>query len=91
MPQVRYRIEYTAEVVEQQLPGLPRTIRERILKAIEARLTLAPLDYGKPLQSNFKNHRRLRVVDYRVIYRVYEEKILVLIVEIDHRKDVYES
>lgn len=91
MPQVRYRIEYTAEVVEQQLSGLPRTIRERILKAIEARLTLAPLDYEKPLQSNFKNHRRLRVVDYRVIYRVYEEKILVLIVEIDHRKDVYES
>lgn len=91
MPQVRYRIEYTAEVVEKQLPGLPKTIRERILKAIEARLTIAPHDYGKPLQYHLKNYRRLRVGDYRVIYRVHEEKILVLIIEIDHRKDVYDS
>lgn len=32
---------------------------------------------------------RLRVGDYRVIYKIYEDKIIVLIINIKHRKDVY--
>ncbi len=86
-----YVIEFTGEVLEEQLPKIPKTMRQRILKAIQERLSVAPLDYGKPLQYKLKNHRRIRVGDYRVIYRVYEDRILVLIVEIDHRKDVYED
>lgn len=86
-----YVIEFSEEVLEEQLPKIPKTMRQRILKAIEERLLTAPLDYGKALKYNLKNHRRIRVGDYRVVYRVYEEKILVLIIEIDHRKDVYED
>jgi mRNA interferase RelE/StbE len=86
-----YVIEFTDEVLEEQLPKIPKTMRKRILDAIKERLSIAPNDYGKPLKRNLKNHRRLRVGDYRVIYRVHEDKILVLIVEIDHRKDVYED
>lgn len=44
---------------------------------------------GKPLVREWKNHRRLRVGDYRVIYKIIEERIVVLIVEIDNRKEIY--
>lgn len=32
----------------------------------------------------------MRVGDYRVIYKVFEDRVVVFIVEIDHRKQVYE-
>lgn len=61
----------------------------RIKKAIEERLTYLPNDYGKELIREWKGHRRLRVGNYRIIYKIFEDKVLVLIVEIDHRKDAY--
>jgi mRNA interferase RelE/StbE len=84
----RYLIEYDVGI-EDKLKEIPKTMRLRIKKAIEERLTLAPSEYGKPLINEWKDHRRIRVGDYRVIYRVFEDRVIVFIVEIDHRKDVY--
>lgn len=86
-----YLIEFTKKVKEQQLSKIPKTMRQRVLKAIESRLTISPNDVGKPLVKEWREHRRIRVGDYRVIYRVFEDRVLVLIVEIDHRKDVYKQ
>lgn len=92
----RFTIEYKPNVREFLLT-IPKNIRDRIKLAIEQRLTVAPNDYGKPLTKEWKEHRRLRVGDYRVIYKVqdskhliFEETVLVLIVELDHRKQVYD-
>ncbi|MDZ4838686.1 MAG: type II toxin-antitoxin system RelE/ParE family toxin [Bacteroidota bacterium] len=38
-----------------------------------------------------KGHRRLRVGDYRVIYRIESETNTVIVVAIKHRKDIYED
>lgn len=84
----RFRIEY-APKTEDQIKRLPKNIRDRIKIAIESRLTIAPNDYGKPLTKEWKEHRRLRVGDYRVIYKVFEDRVIVFIVDIDHRKDIY--
>lgn len=88
MEKAKYIIEYDIGI-EEKLEKIHKTIRERIRKAIELRLTTSPNEYGKPLTKEWKDHRRIRVGDYRIIYKVFEEKVLVLIVEIDHRKDVY--
>jgi mRNA interferase RelE/StbE len=85
-----YIIEYLSSVVENDVPSLPKTMRDRIKKAIDSRLTVDPVGYGKPLQYTLKGHRRLRVGDYRVVYRIMPERQRVLIVAIDHRKDIYE-
>lgn len=90
MEKTRYLIEYDT-AVEEKLRKISKTIRNRIKDAIEKRLMIAPLDYGKPLVREWKGYRRLRVGDYRIIYRIFEERIVVFIVEIDHRKDVYED
>ena len=84
----RFRIEYERGI-EEKLRQIPKTIRERIRKAIVERLMTSPNDYGKPLLREWKSCRRIRVGDYRVIYQVLEETVVVLIVEIDHRKDIY--
>lgn len=84
-----YDIEYLDHVVEEDISQLPKTMKIRIKKAIESRLTLDPVSLGKPLRYSFVGHRRLRVGDYRIIYRINPKKRLVTIVGIKHRKDVY--
>ena len=86
-----YTIEYLDSVVEDDIPDLPKTMRELIKRAIETRLIADPIGLGKPLRYSFVGHRRIRVGDYRVVYRVDPKKFIVTIVLIKHRKDVYES
>jgi len=86
-----YTLEYFESVVKRDIPALPKTMRLRIKKAIEERLVVDPISYGKPLQYALKGHRRLRVGDYRVVYRILSERRCVLIVAIDHRKDIYDE
>jgi mRNA interferase RelE/StbE len=84
-----FSIEYLETVVEEDIPALPKTMRLRIKNAIETRLTSDPVGLGKPLRYSFIGHRRIRVGDYRIVYRIDIQKALVIIVLIKHRKDVY--
>lgn len=86
-----YIIKYLPIVVEEHIPELSSTAKVRIKKAIEERLTIDPLGFGKPLRYSLKGHRRLRVGDYRVIYRVEPKTHMVLIVAIKLRRDSYEE
>ena len=89
--EMNYEIEYVDNVVNEDIPNLPKSIKIRIKKAIESRLKNDPVGYGKPLQYSLKGHRRLRVGDYRVVYRIDEPAKMVLIVAIKHRKHIYNS
>ena len=84
-----YEIEYLKSVTEKDIPKISAPDRKRIKKAIEDKLQTNPIEFGKPLQYSLTGCRRLRVGDYRVIYRI-EETRTVLVVKIGHRRDVYE-
>ncbi len=86
-----YKVFYDLGSKKKDYERIPPAIREIIRKAIEKKLTVDPLNFGKPLRYSLKGYRRLRVGDYRVIYRVDEGKVIVISVDIDHRKDVYED
>jgi len=86
-----YQVEYLMSVVKEDIPHLPKTIKNIIKKAIEERLMLDPIGFGKPLRFSLKGHRRLRVGDYRVVYRIDEKRKMVVVITIKHRKDVYEA
>ena len=62
---------------------------DQIRKAIESKLQTNPIEFGKPLRYSLKGCRRLRVGDYRVIYKIDEN--IVLIIKIGHRREVYEE
>lgn len=86
-----YRIEYLESVVDEDIPRLPKSVRSLIKRAIEERLAIDPVGLGKPLRYSLKGHRRLRVGDYRIVYRIDQDERLVTIVVIKHRRDVYEE
>ena len=84
---MEYRIIYHPDIVKEDLPRIPQNIKNTIRRAIETRLISNPHLTGEPLRQSLKGHRKLRVGDYRVIYRVKGNKIIVL--KIGHRKEVY--
>lgn len=83
-----YSIQYL-DSIKDDLKGLSKSTKEKFKKAIEKKLMINPIEFGKPLQYSLKGLRRLRVDDYRIIYLINLESKLVLIVKIGHRKEVY--
>ena len=73
--------------IPQDLAVIPKNIRETIRRAIEQRLLTDPIGYGLPLRKNLHGYRKLRVNDYRIIYRIDGGTVIIL--KIGHRKDVY--
>ena len=72
----------------KQLKKLPKEIMERILKkAIFVKDT--PQSFMKKLEA--KDIWSLRVGDYRVLIDVYEDKKLMEIIKVGHRKEIYEG
>jgi mRNA-degrading endonuclease RelE of RelBE toxin-antitoxin system len=86
-----YSICYSEIVVKEHIPRMNKSARDAVRKAIEKKLTLHPIEFGKPLQYSYRGHRCLCVADYRVIYRVDVPKKSVFIVAIGHRKDIYDE
>ena len=85
-----FEVKYLPEVVKKQIPKLSLANRQRIQKTIEKKLSIDPIAYGRPLKYSLKGLRRLRVDDFRVIYRIDDIDHLVIIVKIGHRKEIYE-
>lgn len=82
-----FEITYHEQVVKKDIPKLSSFWRAKIKKAIETKLITKPELYGKPLRRSLKNYYKLRVGDYRVIFRIEGQQIRVLIIQ--HRSVVY--
>jgi mRNA interferase RelE/StbE len=84
----RFLIRYHVAVKEHDIPHLSREWRARIRYAIEAKLTLHPDMFGKPLRRSLAGCRKLRVGDYRVIFTIAATEVQIW--AIGHRRDVYD-
>jgi mRNA interferase RelE/StbE len=82
-----YNLIYHADVKKVDLPKIDNKKKAMIKRAIEERLTAQPEIYGKPLQRTLKGYWRLRVGDYRVVFKISGNEILIL--GIMDRKSVY--
>ena len=85
----KYSIIYDSDFDWKSFYKIPRRFRDLIQKAIEHRLMNNPLSYGEELKKNWKGKRKLRVSIYRVIYEVQENTVIVRIIKIGPRKNVY--
>jgi mRNA interferase RelE/StbE len=84
-----FKVVYLDQV-EQDLKKLDRSVIRKILARIETYLAKDPKALGKPLKGEFQGYWRYRWGDYRVIYKISEREILILVLRISHRKDVYD-
>ena len=74
---------------EEDVAAAPAVNRKQILRAIYERLTVAPLDFGKPLRHSLSGIRSLRVGDWRIAYIV--EGQTVTVTHITLRRDAYKG
>ncbi len=84
-----YKVVYLDQV-EEDLKKLDKSITKKILTRIETYLARDPEELGKPLKGEFQGYWRYRWGNYRVIYKISQHEILILILRIGHRKDIYE-
>jgi len=84
-----YSLLYHPDVLSDDLAKIPGNIKLIIRKAIEEKLLVDPVNFGQPLRQTLKGYRKLRVGDYRVIYKIISNDIIIL--KIGNRKDVYEK
>ena len=82
-----FTLRYHPAVRDDDLPLIDRKSKDRIRKAIEERLQTAPHDYGEPLRKSLKGYWKLRVGDYRIVFKIVESEVWIL--GIRHRKWVY--
>ena len=71
------------------IESLGAATKRRIWEAIEG-LAKEPRPRGcRKISGPEENRYRIRVGDYRIIYRVNDDKILILVVRVGHRRDIY--
>lgn len=82
-----YKIEYSKEI-EKDLSKIPKKdilkIRDKIVS-----LSKNPRSQNTTDLKGKKNFYRIRSGDYRIIYQILDDRLIVFIVRIAHRKDVY--
>ena len=83
----KYKIEISL-TAERQLKKIRRENAVRILKAISL-LAGEPRPYGSKKMSGYEHVYRIRVGDYRVLYEIDENRILIIILKISHRREIY--
>ena len=74
--------------VHNDLKEIPKKFLEKIKDAIDVKLKEKPEYYGIPLRGSLKPYRKLRIGDYRIVFRIDNEKIYILAAL--HRKKVYD-
>jgi len=81
-----YKIEYKSSVA-RDLKKLDKSVAKHILQQLETSLSENP-NCGLPLKGQFKGLFKYRIGDYRVIYTMTREEVLIL--RVGHRSKVYE-
>ena len=74
-------------VISEDFKKIDQGNKQLILKAIHKKLSNAPEDYGTPLRGGYKGYWKLRIGDYRVIYRIVRDEIVVVVVKVGIRRD----
>ena len=77
----------------RELRKLDPKIQQAILSYLRSRIAVAddPRRFGKPLRRNLAGLWRYRVEDYRLICRIEETRVVVLVLQVGHRREVYED
>lgn len=81
------------ERARRELRKLSSEVQKTILRFLRERVSGStdPRQFGKPLRLNLAGLWRYRVGDYRLICRLEDDRLIVLVIKIGHRREVYEE
>jgi len=88
---VKYRVVFT-EKSKKQLSKLDKSVASLIIGWIEKNIEGCenPRMHGKGLLGNKSGQWRYRIGDYRAICEIRDEEVIILVLEVGHRKHIYE-
>ncbi|MCY3410159.1 MAG: type II toxin-antitoxin system RelE/ParE family toxin [Candidatus Heimdallarchaeota archaeon] len=82
-----YNIQYSQSAVKE-LKKLEKSISENIVKAIE-RIRIRPYEFVQKIVGT--NYFRLKVRDYRVIIDIKNDELIILVIQVAHRRNIYKK
>lgn len=87
---MKYSVEYTDRAIKS-LRKLDKSVLVMIKSWIEKNLVDSsdPRAKGKALTGDKKGYWRYRVGDYRILADIQDNKLVIIVVEIGHRKSIY--
>lgn len=86
-------MSYKVEILKgalKQLKKLSPELRERIQLKIDD-LAIEPRPNGVKKLKNREDAYRIRVGNYRILYDIFDQVLLVSVVEVEHRSQVYKD
>ena len=89
---MKYKVEYLPQVFKT-LEKMDKFTKRIIIEWIEKHLVDCenPRIYGKPLSANRVGQWRYRVGDYRIIAKIEDDNLIILVIAIGHRREIYNS
>lgn len=87
---MQYKVDYAKSAIKN-LKSLDKPVRNMILNWIEKNLIdcTNPRQHGKALVGNHSGKWRYRVGDYRIIADILDDKIVILVLNVGHRREIY--
>jgi len=83
----KYRVEITP-AAQRELSKLPKNVQKRVDERIQA-LAENPRPPGSKKLEGEDGFHRIRVGDYRIVYQIKDKVLLVLVIRIGNRREVY--
>jgi len=75
---------------QKDIRKLPKPEINRIDKKIKS-LRIIPRPFGCEKLKGSKSSYRIRVGDYRIIYTIYDKKLIISVIKVGHRRDIYKK
>ncbi|MDX9767773.1 MAG: type II toxin-antitoxin system RelE/ParE family toxin [Ectothiorhodospiraceae bacterium] len=82
-----YRVEWKRSA-EKELRKLSREVIPRIIEAVGG-LGVNPIPQGSRKLVGSEHNYRIRVGDYRVVYSLFQDRLIVEVIRVGHRREVY--
>jgi mRNA interferase RelE/StbE len=84
-----YELIVTPPAARALSEGLPEAVATAVIELLTAALVVEPHRIGKPLQRELSGIYSARRGTYRVLYRIHYERREVIVLRVEHRRDVY--
>jgi mRNA interferase RelE/StbE len=86
---MKYAVEFRLGILKS-IKHFPKRELLRIKKKIDELSDTLPDPATTKLQGD-NNFHKVRIANYRIVYEIHGDRLVILVVKIDHRKDVYKN